>query len=142
MELELKRTYNPGGVTGVLQCCGEHLAYTLEQPWRDNKIGVSCIPEGEYEIGLKFYGRYHDKWHGHDWYQGVLILEGTSPRAEILIHPANYINEIRGCICPVTTLDEQKGIPVGWSSNQAFRKVYDMIIHDLVEAKKVSILIN
>lgn len=61
---------------------------SLELPWRDNQRGISCIPEGVYDAIL------HDspKFGKSIWIQNV------PNRSEILIHYANYVRELRGCI--------------------------------------------
>lgn len=66
---------------------------TLELPWLNNANGISCIPEGFYEVvkrkspahGLCF----HVKSIGKDQVEG---------REWILIHAGNYYTEIKGCI--------------------------------------------
>jgi hypothetical protein len=50
MELLLIRTYAPGGTDGTILHDGQHVVYTIELPWKDNRTGVSCIPEGRYRL--------------------------------------------------------------------------------------------
>ena len=61
MELELIRTYYPAGTNGKIQYQNRLMMYSIELPWKDNQTGVSCIPEGRYELvkrwSLKF-GRH------------------------------------------------------------------------------------
>lgn len=70
---------------------------TLELPWLDNQRNISCIPEGEYKVVVRYSQKY--KRHLH-------ILD-VNDRSFILIHWGNYagsINpktkrpDIRGCI--------------------------------------------
>ena len=142
MIITIKRTYHNNGTTGDIFVNNVYICNCIEQPWDDNKIGMSCIPEGEYEIELKHYGRYHNKWKDKDWYQGVLLLKNTEPRSEILIHPANYVSQIRGCIAPVRVLDKKDGVPCGWDSVNAFRELYDLIIEFIQKDDKVIIKIE
>ncbi len=93
MRLELKRTGK-----SELQTMGEMLALdgndnifsckTIELPWRENKINISCIPEGKYKVKK----RYSDKF-GHHFH--ILNVPG---RSMILIHAGNYYSETKGCI--------------------------------------------
>ena len=70
--------------------------HTLELPWRDNKRGLSCIPEGEYPC----------VWHKSPSKGRVYHITGTEPRADILIHSANFAGDktlgwqthLEGCI--------------------------------------------
>jgi len=95
MKLELVRTYLPGGTNGVLQLNVLALCHTIELPWKENKPGISSIPEGEYQL----VRRYSKKSGGH------LLVKGVVNRSLILLRPANdAIKELRGCIAPVSTL--------------------------------------
>jgi hypothetical protein len=62
--------------------------YTLELPWNDNKVRESCIPVGRYKIVPRFSQKY--KHHLH-------ILD-VPDRSFILIHEANYVRQLLGCI--------------------------------------------
>ena len=77
-----------GGTFGMLSMDGKPLCVTCEDPWNDNKIGISCIPAGQYEC-RKYSGTK---------YKNVWILEGTAPRTAILIHAGNTKKHTRGCI--------------------------------------------
>lgn len=81
----------------------QRIAYTIERPWKGNAKNISCIPEGVYDI------RKHQRPNG----DRVFILLGNGCCADpgqlsppnitrwgILIHAANYPNEVEGCIAP------------------------------------------
>lgn len=92
MELELVRAYFDEGTNGDLMV---KLCHTIELPWLHNTHNVSCIPEGRYELRM----RYTDRRQHH------LMIAGVPDRSGILLHPANHaLTELRGCIAPVTTL--------------------------------------
>jgi hypothetical protein len=61
---------------------------TLELPWKDNASNISCIPAGKYNCVKRFSKKYG--WHFH-----VLGVKG---RSFILIHQANFVRQLRGCI--------------------------------------------
>jgi len=61
---------------------------TLELPWLDNKINVSCIPAGVYEASL-----YNSPKHGR-----VVLLKDVEGRTFIEIHSGNFTRQILGCI--------------------------------------------
>lgn len=71
-----------GNLNVVFQC------FTLELPWKNNKSNVSCIPDGEYNVKKRHSEKYG--WHFH-----ILDVPG---RSYILIHEANYVSELEGCI--------------------------------------------
>src|SRR5258706_11888455 len=95
MELQLFRTYAPGGTNGAIFHNGLHLVYSIELPCEDNHAGVSCIPEGRFELKKRFSFKF-------GWHLWVMNVPG---RELILIHPANdAMKELKGCIAPVSIL--------------------------------------
>lgn len=91
--LKLIRQYYTAGCNGKLMYNGQLLCETIELPWRNNKKGISCIPEGRYRL----VKRYHPQRNWH------LQVAHVPQRELILIHPANYaLRELQGCIAPVT----------------------------------------
>lgn len=70
--------------------------YSLELPWRDNRVGESCIPPGEYEV----------KAHRSKRYRNSFWLKSVPGRSAILIHAGNvagaramgYLSNSKGCI--------------------------------------------
>jgi hypothetical protein len=101
MELELIRTYYANGTNGVIVYNQLPVCHSIELPWKENKIKISCIPEGRYEL-IK---RYSQKFKQH------FIVKNVVGRTLILIHPANdALKELKGCIAPVLILTgEGKG---------------------------------
>jgi hypothetical protein len=70
--------------------------YSLELPWRDNQVGKSCIPVGEYEVQAYRSKRYRNSFK----------VLGVPDRSAILIHAGNvagdramgYLSNSQGCI--------------------------------------------
>jgi Family of unknown function (DUF5675) len=125
VELELIRTYYPKGTNGNLLSDGLGLCHTIELPWLDNQHGISCVPEGRYEL----VKRWSDskKWH--------LLVCDVPNRDLILIHPANdALKELKGCIAPVTTLIGQGR---GEDSRVVFNKLKNWIYPILERNEKV-----
>ena len=92
----LIRTYERRQTTGLLHCYFKDYLirtfHTLELPYLDNRIRVSAISEGKYEVikrvGTDSYSLSYDHFH-------ILDVEN---RSWILIHRANYVSELKGCI--------------------------------------------
>lgn len=104
----------PGGKTLRL--------YTLEEPWKNNAKGQSCIPAGSYPCVP------------HGWEPNTKLkqkkayrLTGTHPREAILIHTGNTVNDIEGCIL----VGMQEGLLGGMDavvrSRDAMEKLRDII---------------
>jgi hypothetical protein len=91
MTLILTRTERTeDGVFGVLAVPNAPmLLYTMEDDWRDNARGVSCIPAGTYPLIRTVYHR-----HGYETFEVAAVPE----RSRILIHPGNTEEDVQGCI--------------------------------------------
>lgn len=73
---------------------------TLELPWLDNKLGVSCIPDGIYR-----YRRDYSTNKKRDVIE--LLACDTAPRSQIQIHVATKLDHLAGCI-GIPTLEEER----------------------------------
>jgi hypothetical protein len=130
MELDLLRTYYPKGTNGSLLVNGVGLCHTIELPWKNNEQGVSCIPEGKYELVKRYSPKF--KWH--------LWVLHVPNRDMILIHPYNdAIKEAKGCIAPVTSIT---GEGKGNCSRVVFEKLKAFVFPVLERGEKVFLIIN
>lgn len=87
--IKLTRTdQSDKGTFGVLSIDDVPVCVTLEDPWKGNRIGESCIPPGTYKVSPHTGFKYKNVW----------ILEKVPGRTEILIHSGNSITDTRGCI--------------------------------------------
>jgi len=105
--------YLPYGTVGRISALG---IYTLELPWKLNKINESCIPEGIYSVKPDNEGRFT----GHP------ELQNVPGRSEIIIHPANHTHELEGCIAPGLTHEICNSVVAVWDSRKAYQKVLDL----------------
>jgi hypothetical protein len=84
---KLTRTAKDGGNYGQWIMPDGETVHTIERPWLDNKVGVSCIPAGHYLFERDHYGRFQ--------YFRVLDVEG---RTFIEIHLGTKPSHSNGCI--------------------------------------------
>jgi len=71
------------GTIGILSHGNQHLGYTLEPPWQDNKVNISCIPTGRYHctrVDSPKFGKTY----------GVHNVPG---RSHILFHAGNIAGD-------------------------------------------------
>lgn len=62
---------------------------TLERGWRNNEIGASCLPKGEYPLILEYSTRFKKElWE----------IKDTLPRTECKFHSASFWKDLNGCI--------------------------------------------
>jgi hypothetical protein len=102
MTLLLLRQYGERGTNGTLFLNGKKVCFTIELPWKQNTVRISCIPEGTYVLQLRtsmLFGKH-------------LLVKDVPGRSLILIHPANdALQELHGCIAPVSIITaEGKGV--------------------------------
>jgi len=94
MHVKIQRIFSSEFQTlGILTIYDEHNfpfweCRTLELPDLGNKNRISCIPEGEYKVVKRNSPKYGDHFH---------ILDVPN-RSYILIHSANYVRQLLGCI--------------------------------------------
>jgi len=79
------------GVFGILRWDGgTEQCLTVERPWLGNRPNVSCIPIGNYLLQRDNFPRFGNAFE----------VMGVPGRSAILIHAANTIDDIEGCIGP------------------------------------------
>jgi hypothetical protein len=91
----ITRTYKKDVTLGEMSLSnskGETLSLkTIELPWKENKSSISCIPKGTYSVIFTLSPRLKKKTYR------VVNVKG---RDGILFHPANFSNQLKGCIAP------------------------------------------
>jgi hypothetical protein len=93
--------YAPFGTYGVLELSNGPSMWACEPPWLQNRVGESCIPEGEYVVERGVYHRNNaDPSDDVD----CLVVLDVPGRTLIKIHPANYPSQLQWCIAPGTAL--------------------------------------
>jgi len=99
------------GVFGTMVVRGTRL-YTVENPWINNEMGISCIPVGVYRCKPRMYfkGGYN-----------AIEITNVSGRTHILFHIANTHKDVRGCIGVGLTLGFVDGAWAVTSSGSAFK---------------------
>ena len=73
---------------GVLVAPGLAPIATLERPWLDDQLYVSCLRAGDYPLPI----------HDSPRFGRCLLLRHTAPRSHILIHAGNRVRDTEGCI--------------------------------------------
>lgn len=118
-QLVLQRhCYGETETEGVLWLKHDDEVHTLERPWIDGVPGgmpfESCVPDGEYDLiphrrqnGDEVYALRNPDCHVYYTKEE----RGNKPgRYLILIHSANWVEQVVGCIAPglVRTIAENK----------------------------------
>ena len=94
MNVKIQRIFqNDSQMLGILTIFDDHNfpfweCRILELPDKQNKNRISCIPYGDYTVVKRNSAKYGDHFH---------ILDVPN-RSYILIHNANYVRQLLGCI--------------------------------------------
>lgn len=88
--------YTPIGTFGILTF-GDFKCYTVERPWLENASHVSCIPEGDYTAVLYNSPKF-GKVYAITGGTVSLYADAQHARSAILIHPANTMDDLEGCV--------------------------------------------
>lgn len=113
--------YTPIGTFGRLVFPSGFECYTVERPWLMNKASKSCIPEGVYEMEQRFSKVVSETTQG-DYSKGWEI-KNVPGRTFIMIHPANHIGHLEGCIGVGNGLGFIGGLWAVTDSRQTFAQV-------------------
>jgi len=129
--LFLYRAYTDRGVFGTL-VTPRHSYQTLELPWRDNRPSASCIPEGVYTLGQRRSGVV-ERTTGGKYLRGWEV-QNVPGRTFIMLHPANTIDDLAGCIAPglSTGVLPDRNRAQQWAILNSLA-AYKMLMDDLAE---------
>jgi len=114
-ELTLKRINGEGnehGTFGVLLDGKIPFAVTLEPPWKDNQVNVSCILDGEFACRRVMSPKYGSTFEVADVFG----------RSHILFHWGNTERNTQGCILVGEEYGELSGKPSILSSKRGFNE--------------------
>lgn len=107
--LEIKRmSYGPEWTIGLIQTPKLQL-FSMERPWLNNAPSISCIPEGAYSLEAHSSAKYPQVWALVGDQVAHYPKTGVE-RAAILIHAANWVQELEGCVAP--------GFQIAWLKRQ------------------------
>jgi hypothetical protein len=105
MTLTLTRiSYGTQATTGRLSVLMNDY-YTVEQPWRNNEAGHSCVPDGQYNLIPYLSGVHGPTWCLDNPALGVTIDGRENTRSRCELHAANWASQLQGCIA--IGLDDQ-----------------------------------
>ena len=98
------------------------MSQTIELAWRENKVRISCIPEGIYHV-KPFKSPSKGK---------VFLVENVPGRTMIEIHTGNYVAgkkvDLLGCIAPASYVKDINGDGYldGVSSRQILNELFEL----------------
>jgi len=124
------------GVFGRILIDGQHLCYTVEQPWRDNTPYKSCVPAGDYDLVAYTSPKYGKTFALQNHALDVGVFEGSAKRFACLIHSANLASQLQGCIAAGEKLHH---LHEEWSVGMS-RRATDALLHRIKNGDQLSII--
>jgi hypothetical protein len=120
MESIIERVYLETETLGSWYVDGDMICKTMELPWKGNQKGISCIPEGAYDVIREAESAHHK-------YPHFRVLNVTG-RDGILVHKITFVSGLRGCI-GVGEFKDLNGdqVPDMVNSGLNLQKLYDML---------------
>lgn len=89
------------GMFGALIIDDQPFCVTLENPWLDNQVGISCVPPGTYHVTRRDSPNFGD----------TFMLRDVPGRTDILFHHGNTEPDTRGCILLGKNYGTLAGVP-------------------------------
>lgn len=124
----------------------KYLCFTLEDEYRKVKVkSETRIPAGTYEIKLRTFGGFHDKYSHRfqDIHKGMLWLQNVPNFEHILIHCGNTDDDTAGCLLlGYAAKRVAGGNHELHNSTQAYFDVYPPVANHLADGGTVTIEIN
>jgi len=119
------------------------MCFTLEDEHRDNKVmHETRIPSGTYNITLRKFGGFHNRYKDifRDVHVGMLWLRSVPGFTNILIHCGNTDDDTSGCLLLGSTQTSNvDGDGFVGSSRHAYRKVYSEVSERILDKEEVKI---
>ena len=147
MQLDIKRISDSGESTiGALFINGDFHCWTLEDTYRREKIaGITRIPEGLYDIGIRHEGTLKNKYdskHTDINHNGMIHILNVPNFKYIYIHIGNGAGDSEGCVLVGNTVNNNN-VANGFIGNStyAYKKLYPLVraAFDAKESVKIHI---
>lgn len=139
MNLVLRRSTGDGErTTGILQANG-HIFATIERPWLENPAGPggmrrqSCVPPGVYRVDPWNSANFPETYIITNPELGVYRQPGDIPkgqawgRSAILMHVANRVRDVIGCVGLGMEHGKLQGEPAVLRSVMAMRELNKLL---------------
>lgn len=117
--------YTDEGTFGVLTY-GDFKCFTVERPWLNNQAKVSCIPEGEY-VAVAYKSPKFGNVFAITGGTVSLFPDANHARSAVLIHPANTMDDLEGCVGLGSDHGTINGKPGVTNSRTTIAKFYELL---------------
>ena len=143
MNINIQRFHHLKDSTiGALHIESELECYTLEDEKREIKVmGRTRIPEGSYQVKLRTYGGFHNRYKKRypDFHIGMLELQNVPNFKYILIHAGNTDKDTAGCILVGTKVSKHDSLV---NSRAAYVSLYKKVIEAIKNGEEITLNIT
>lgn len=129
-------TDNDTSTQGLLYIDNKFQCFTLEDAYRQEKIsGITRIPNGIYELGLKESSPMSDKYAKRfpQAHKGMIWIKGIPNFENVYFHIGNTPKDTQGCILVGETFTHEGMLA---SSTNAYIDFYDSVIDKIKTSKQ------
>ena len=142
MILRLNRYYSDEEHTkGILLQDGKIICHTIEDPYHEKKVpGETRIPEGDYYLGLREVGGFHQRYSAKfNFHMGMIEVLSVPNFKYILLHIGNYPRDTEGCILVGGASSTHAKI---MSSTHAYKLIYPSIANAIKQGDHVKLQVR
>lgn len=116
------------------------LAWCCEDERRETKVfAETAIPLGTYELALRTYGRFYEKYKNRYGHEGAIEVLNVPGFTDILWHIGNDDEDTMGCLLigsiPIIVPQGGGEFTVGRSAD-AYQRIYPMVAGPLSEGER------
>lgn len=105
------------------------LAWCIEDERRETKVfAETAIPTGTYELALRTYGKFYDKYSSRYGHAGAIEVLNVTGFTDILWHIGNDDDDTMGCLLigTIPIIDTDGEFTVARSAD-AYKRVYPIV---------------
>ena len=134
--MEITRQYLEKCTIGRITHDNSFICYSLERPWLNNEKNISCVPAGVYDLQRYDSARFKDCFSLTCFNLGVGLTENFQ-RTYILIHAANRVSDLHGCIAPGLGISGYLDEWVTVDSRKALDKLRTLIHNENIQQMEI-----
>lgn len=144
MDINIFRFDESGDYTiGLLFCNDDFVCYTLEDEYRtEKKYGETRIPSGVYDVELREYGGFHERYKKRfpKIHKGMLHIKDVPEFTHILFHIGNNDEDTAGCILVGMGANSETGVIT--NSTDAYIEFYLRCLEALSNDEKLTLSVQ
>ena len=128
-KLRLVRVHSDWHATFGVLILDYPIVLTLEDPWKNNAVGESCIPIGNYTV-LRCSKSPEYGFRPSQKYGDIFNIQDVPGRTLILLHRGNLPKDTEGCVLLGEEYGHLGGKPAVLGSGRAYKEFMDDVLRN------------